>query len=290
MDGALGLRFVKPLAVENPLGGRDIPEMRDGMTQHLREMLGSILACLAARSIGTIDQRMLGVRLHHHERHRRPKIHVLKRAVAEIALDEPARLAKEGRSLIEKPARATGKSMFRLLADLRERHLVLFDAIDLRERKDGGHLKGRAGAETGTQGDIAAKHSLEALARLCGLAVEKPIERAKRIICPGRSRLDLLHVRQPARVRFAVCANVARHERDRVVIAWRNGKKRSLVDRRRKHKPLVVVRMVAKHLDAARRVRHRSRLPAKELLKLGDDLVIDILVQHFSFLLCNVSS
>ena len=65
-------------------------------------------------------------------------------------------------------------------------------------------------------------------------------------------------------------------------LGWRHGEERALVDGRRKDEALVVVGMVAQDLDAARRVRHRSRLPAKELLKLGDDLVIDILVQHFS--------
>ena len=134
VDCTLRLSLIETFAVEDPLCRGDVAQVRNRLAQDLCEMLCGIFTGLTTGSIRAINKSMLGVGLHHHERHGRSEIHVLEGAVAEIALYETASLAKKGGSLIEKSARAAGEGMFCLLADLCEVDTVLPDTVDLAER------------------------------------------------------------------------------------------------------------------------------------------------------------
>ena len=116
--------------------------MRDGLAQYLGEVLRSIFTGLTAGRVCTVDKRVLGVGLHHHERDGRSEVHILESTMAEVALHESAGLAEKRRCLIEESARAAGEGMLCLLSDLCELDTILPDTVDLAERKRGAHFKG----------------------------------------------------------------------------------------------------------------------------------------------------
>ena len=276
VDRALGRRLGKAATVENPLGAGDIAQMRDRVLQDAREVLRRILARLAAAGVGAVDERVLRIGLHHHERDRRTQDDILELAIAEVALHEAAFLAVERGGLVEKAARAAGERVLGLLTNLRERGLVLLDAIELAEREGRTHLKRGGRGEAHAERDVAEEHALPALARLGGLVVEKPVERARDVVLPGH----LLGGRDIRDVEFDRLHEVAGRERTLRILRRGDREERPLVDGRREDEALVVVGVVAEHLDAPRGIRHRRGLHTVEFFELGHQFVVDFLILH----------
>ena len=189
---------------------------------------------------------------------------------------EAARLAVERGGLVEKAARAAGERVLRLLSDLREGRLVFLDAVELAEREGRTHFKRGGRGEARAERDVAEEHALPALARLGGLVVEEPVERARHVVLP-RHLLRGPDVRNVERDRLH---EVARREGTRRVGRRRDREERPLVDGRREDEALVVVGVVAEHLDAPRGIRHRRGLHTVEFFELGHQFVVDFLILH----------
>ena len=230
---------------------------------------------------------MLGVGFHHHESDAVAHRDGFESVAAEIALHKRTGLAVHRRGLIEQSARAASEGMLRLLTDLGELGLVIGGAVNLLQRKRRGHFKSGGRAQTSAERDIAAEDRLEALARLRRVTREEPREGAERIVRPGRSGLDLLDVRKPALPGLARSADVGREDLNGVVGGRGDREERALVDGSGEDIALVVVGVIAEHLDAAGSIAHHRGLRAVKRLELRNDLVVHFLVQHGVYPLFN---
>ncbi len=287
MHRTLGDRLGKSTAIQDPLGHRHVAKMRDRLAaENASEILRRLLARLTTRRIRAVNKRMLGIGLDHHERNLRTHRDVLEIAAAEIALDERALGTVNRRGLVEKSARTTGEDVLGLLAELRHRRLVLRDTVDLRKRQPRGDLKRGGRAQARAKRNVAAEHGLETGLDTSKIAVKEEVEGAEHITRPGSA---FLHRRDLRNDGLILLTEIESEKLDLVIGIRSDREERALVNRRGEDEALVVVGVVAEHLDAPRRIRNRRRLRTVKLRELRNNLIVNFLIDH-KYLLIKLKS
>ena len=248
--------------------------MGDRVAQFLGEVRGCRLTSGATLIILTAYQFVLD-RVAHQEADVIPHVDCLVNQGTEIRLDEHSRLSRQTGNLVEQSAFATGVFVFRLLSDLGERNGFDRDSVEFGKAKSRTHLQRGGRRETATQRDVPQKHSQKTFFDVVSL---------------DQSGKGTLYVVLPSVVLF-VRTDVVQVENNLVHQVRGNQsafgratrcrrEESAAVDCRREDESLVVVRVVAQHLDPSGGVRDGRRLPAELLDKLFQQFPIDAFVLH----------